>query len=123
MKKYHAIAAGLLLGTTLMLGATPAMARVDVDVNIGLPGLYVQPAPVYVQPQPYYVEPEPVYVQPRPVYVQPRPVYVQPQPVYIEQRGWRERHWHGRHEWRDHDRDGDGVPNRYDSRPDNPYRR
>lgn len=118
MKKYHAIAAGLLIGTTLMLGATPAMARVDVGVNIGIPGLYVQPAPVYVQPQPYYVEPEPVYVQ-------PRPVYVQPQPVYIEQRGWREHQWreHRRHEWRDHDRDGDGVPNRYDSRPDNPYRR
>jgi hypothetical protein len=23
----------------------------------------------------------------------------------------------------DHDRDNDGVPNRYDARPDNPYRR
>ena len=126
MKKYHAIAAGLLLGTTLMLGATPAMARVDVDLNIGVPGLYVQPAPVYVQPQPYYVEPTPVYVQPRPVYVQPRPVYVQPRPVYIEQQyqpEWREHRWHGhrRHGWRDDD--GDGVPNRYDNRPDNPYRR
>lgn len=25
--------------------------------------------------------------------------------------------------WRMHDRDGDGVPNRYDRYPDNPYRR
>jgi len=25
--------------------------------------------------------------------------------------------------WRAHDRDGDGVPNRYDRYPDNPYRR
>ena len=103
MKKYHAIAAGLLLGATLMLGATPAMARVDVDLNIGIPGVYVQPAPVYVQPQPYYVEPAPVYVQPRPVYVQPRPVYIE-QPY---QREWRERHWHRhhRHGWRDRDED------------------
>lgn len=107
MKKYHAIAAGLLLGATLMLGAAPAMARVDVGVNIGIPGLYVQPAPVYVQPQPYYVEPEPVYVQPRPVYMQPRPVYVQPEPVYIEQRDWREHRWHERHRhgWRGREND------------------
>lgn len=117
MKKYHAIAAGLLLGTTLMLGASPAMARVDVDVSIGVPGVYFQPAPVYVQPQPYYVEPAPVYVQPRPVYVQPRPVYVQPQPFYIEQQyrqDWREHRWHGhrRHGWRY--RDGDGNHNRHD---------
>ena len=123
MKNYHAIAAGLLLGATLMLGAAPAMARVDVDLNIGIPGVYVQPAPVYVQPRPVYVEPAPVYVQPQPVYVQPRPVYVQPRPVYIEQ-DWRERRWHERHRhgWRGRDDDGDGVPNRYDSRPENPYR-
>ena len=116
MKNYHAIAAGLLLGATLMLGAAPAMARVDVDLNIGIPGVYVQPAPVYVQPRPVYVEPAPVYVQPQPVYVQPRP-------VYIEQ-DWRERRWHERHRhgWRGRDDDGDGVPNRYDSRPENPYR-
>ena len=38
----------------------------------------------------------------------------------------RERYWHRRHDrernagWRDDD--GDGVPNRFDSRPNNPYR-
>jgi PXPV repeat-containing protein len=115
MKRYLTAAAVLIAGTTLMLSAAPAMARVDVDLNIGFPGVYAQPAPVYVQPRP-------VFVEPRPVFVQPRPVYVQPQPVYIErpyQRDWRERRWHAR---QSRDRDGDGVPNWQDRRPDNRYR-
>jgi hypothetical protein len=126
MKKNLKIAA-LIAGGALMLSATSAMARVDVDVNIGVPGIFVPPAPVYVQPQPVYVQPRPVYVEPRPVYVEPRPVYVEPRPVYVQPRpvyveeyrghGWHERRMHG---WRD--RDGDGVPNRFDRRPDNPYR-
>lgn len=105
MKKYLTISAGLLAGTAMMLAAAPAMARVNVDLNIGVPGVYVA---------------EPVYVQPQPVYMQPQPVYVQPQPVYYAHpRHYRHRHYsHHRH-----DRDGDGVPNRYDHRPDNPYRR
>ena len=122
MKRYLTAAAVLIAGTTLMLSAAPAMARVDVDLNIGFPGVYAQPAPVYVEPRPVYVPPRPVFVEPRPVFVQPRPVYVQPQPVYIEryhQRDWRERRWH---ESQSRDRDGDGVPNWQDRRPDNPYR-
>ena len=50
-------------------------------------------------------------------WVQSRPDYAYRQPVW-QQRGdrwdYRSSHW---------DRDGDGVPNRYDQRPDNPYRR
>jgi hypothetical protein len=111
MKKFLTVAAGLLAGTTLMLAASPALARVDVDFHIGVPGVYVQPAPVYVQPRP-------VYVQPQPVYVQPQPVYVQPQPVYVER--YHRGHWRDRQMYRDSDRDG--VPNRYDRRPNNPYR-
>ncbi|WP_019142472.1 hypothetical protein [Noviherbaspirillum massiliense] len=121
MKKLLTLAAGLITGATFMFAAAPAMARVNVDLNIGVPGVYVQPAPVYVEPRPVYVEPRPVYVQPAPVYVQPRPVYVQPEPVVIERRHWHERHWRGAHPAR-FDRDGDGVPNRYDRRPNNPYR-
>lgn len=98
MKKYLTITAGLLAGATMMFAAAPAMARVDVDLNIGVPGGYAQ---------------GPVYVQPRPVYVQPRPVYVHPRPYYVER--------HHRHGYR-HDRDRDGVPNRYDRRPNNPHR-
>src|SRR5882757_6184413 len=83
MKKYLDIAAGLLAGAALIMAASPAMAHVDVGINIGVPGFYQ--APVYVEPQPVYVQPRPVYVQPRPVYVQPRPVYVQPGPVYVQE--------------------------------------
>jgi hypothetical protein len=134
MKTRFTIVAGLLSGAVLMLAAAPAMARVDVALNVGVPGYYVEPAPVYVQPRP-------VYVQPRPVYVEPRPVYVQPQPYYIDQQygqDWRERRWERRHHRGhergydadrdgipnryDRDRDGDGVPNRFDRRPNNPYR-
>jgi hypothetical protein len=116
MKRYLTVAAGLLAGAALMMAATPALARVNVDLNIGVPG------PVYVTPAPVYAPPPPVYVQPRPVYVQPAPVYVQPRPVYVE-RDWRERDWHHRHHGRSmRDSDHDGVPNRYDARPANPYR-
>ncbi|RYF88022.1 MAG: hypothetical protein EON95_20945 [Caulobacteraceae bacterium] len=100
-----------LIAVGAMAAASAAQARPDVHVSIGVgaPYGYVQPAPVYVQP-------EPVYVQPQPVYVQPAPVYVQPRPVYYES--------HARHGRRGPwgDRDGDGVPNRYDRAPHNPYR-
>jgi len=109
------LAAAIAFGS--LAAATAAHARADVYLSIGVPGAYVQPAPVYVQPQPVYVQPEPVYVQPQPVYVQPRTVYVQPQPVY----GYRSHYWHHRHGgWGDADHDG--VPNRYDRAPGNPYR-
>ena len=61
-----------------MFAAAPAMARVNVDVSIGVPGAY--PAPVYVQPAPVYVQPRPVYVHPRPTYIQPSYVYANPSP-------------------------------------------
>jgi hypothetical protein len=69
MKNYNAIAAGLL-AAAVMLGASPAMARVDVDVNVGIPGIFAPPAPVVVQPAPVVVQPAPVYVRPQPVYVE-----------------------------------------------------
>jgi len=111
-----------LLAATAALGglalASAAHARTDVSVSIGVPIYgYAQPAPVYVQPRPVYVQPRPVYVQPAPVYGH-RPVYVQPQPVYYGGH----RHWNQRHgAWGDADRDG--VANRYDRAPHNPYRR
>lgn len=98
MNRLIALPAGLLTAAAMMLAAAPAMARVDVAVNLGIP------APVYVTPPP------PVY------YVQPRPVYVAPQPVYVAE-PYRYRHYH---RW--HDRDRDGVPDRYDRHPYNPYR-
>lgn len=104
-----------LLAATVAVGAlaaaSVAQARTDVFVSIGMPYGYVQPAPVYVQPAP-------VYVQPAPVYAPAYPVYAQPQPVYYHQRHHRQ---HRRGAWGDADRDG--VPNRYDHAPFDPYRR
>ena len=108
-----------LLAAAIAIGAlgaaTAAQARSDVVLSIGLnaPFGYVQPAPVYVQPQAVY------YQQPAPVYYESAPVYYQPQPVYYVNRHHRPHYAHGG--WGDADRDG--VPNRYDRAPFNPYRR
>jgi len=102
-----AVAVGALAATSA------AQARSDVVFSIG-----VQAPIAYVQPQPVYVQPQPVYYETQPVYVQPQRVYVQPQPVYYETQRWHHRR-HGA--WADNDRDG--VPNRYDHAPNNPYRR
>jgi hypothetical protein len=119
MKNRLMIVAGILSGAVMWLAAAPAMARTDVSLSIGVPGLFLQPGPVYVQ------EP-PVYVRSRPVYEQPRPYYGERE----YRRDWREREWRddrgprhdrGRYSHR-RDNDGDGVPNRYDRRPNNPYR-
>ncbi|RBA24558.1 hypothetical protein EV677_0205 [Herminiimonas fonticola] len=47
--KTSKIISGLLAGLALMAAASGMAA--NVDVNIGLPGVYVEPRPVYVQPQ------------------------------------------------------------------------
>jgi hypothetical protein len=123
MKKLILAASAFVAGATLFFAATPAMARVDVDINVGVPGFYT-PQPVYVQPRPVYVDPRPVYVQPQPVYVQPRPFY-QPPPRVVygppHHHGWRDHDGRGRHHG-SRDRDRDGVPNRYDHRPNDPRR-
>ena len=84
MKKW--LIAGM--GAAGLLISSAAMARVDIGVSIGIPGV-IFPAPVYVAPQPVYVAPPPpVYYQPVPVY---RPRYVRPAPVYY----YGGRHWDG----------------------------
>ena len=97
--------------------ATAAHARSDVFFSIGVPGVYVESAPVYVQPRPVYVEPRPVYVQP-PIYgyAVPTEVYVNPGRAvygypYDNQRDWRQaewrrRNWQRQHEWEEHHRRG-----------------
>lgn len=112
MKKSILAFASAICGTALMFAAAPAMAHVDVGVHIGIPGVFVQPAPVYVQPQPVYVEPaypQPVYVGP-PVYEQR--VYVRPRPVYVidGHRGW----YGHRRDW--HDADVHSHENRWNHR-------
>jgi hypothetical protein len=111
-------AAAVVLGA--FGAATAAHARSDVvfSVSVQVPGAYG------------YVQPAPVYVQTRPTYVSPRPVYVQPHRQYgwDDRDGWRDGWRHRGHHrasfrgpWGDYDRDG--VPNRYDHSPANPYRR
>lgn len=88
------IAAALALTGTLGAGMAQAHSRDDIQwsVTIG--------APAY----------GPVYARPAPVYVQPAPVYVAPAPVY-ENRAYRYGEYRQPTRW---DRDGDGIPNRYD---------
>ncbi len=129
------VVAAVALGAVGM--ASAAHARSDVSLSIGFNAPigygYVQPAPVYVEPQPVYVEPQSYYVQPQ--------VYVQPRPVFYGGGEWRHDEWRReqlrreeirREEWRRHhgwdhngwaDSDHDGVPNRFDRAPNNPYRR
>ena len=84
----------VMLALAAALGTGVAQARdadVQWSVTIG--------APAYGPP--------PVYRQPAPVYRQPEPVYRQPQPTYPTARYQQPTYW---------DRDGDGIPNRYDRR-------
>ena len=75
-----ATAAGLVISSA-------AMARVDVGISIGVPGVVYPAAPatwrrphVYVAPAPVYARRPPVYYRPAPVYVAPPVIY--PAPVY-----------------------------------------
>ncbi|HET6316107.1 MAG TPA: hypothetical protein VFG86_06600, partial [Chloroflexota bacterium] len=53
-------------------------------------------------------------------WVRERTGFIYEAPVWVEREGrWTLKQGH----WRRHDRDGDGVPNRLDSHPDDPTRR
>ncbi|MEO7392712.1 MAG: hypothetical protein ABIU58_11090 [Ramlibacter sp.] len=107
----------------LVFGAVAAASAVHAHSDMFL-STVVQPG--------YYANPTPVYVQPRPAYVAPAPVYEQY--GYETDRDWRHDVYRWQHRGRYGDRyarrfgpwgdlDHDGVPNRYDRYPDNPYRR
>jgi len=108
------VATAIALGAVVAASAAHAHSDVVFSIGVNAPIGYAAPAPVYVQPRPVYVQPQPIYGQP--VYVQPQPVYVQTRPVYyghpyyVHRRG-------GHGDW-----DHDGVPNRFDRAPQNPYR-
>ena len=92
--------AALALTGVLGVGAAQANADVSWSVTIGSHGPLL-PAPVLVRPAPVVVAPVPVW--------RPAPVVV-PAPVYSQ---YDHRH-HGYREPTRWDRDGDGIPNRYD---------
>jgi hypothetical protein len=127
--------AAIALALSAFTAASSAHARTDVNFSVGVqvPGIYVQPAAVYVQPRQIYW---------------PAPVRDE---RYDEGRRYDGPRWQGRGPYGDHDREGfakvyesggqhnqwypsrrygpngdldrDGVPNRYDRAPNNPYRR
>lgn len=99
---FAGIAAAMIAGTALALGAPAAMAgNVNWSVNIGTPGVIYGPPVVYAPPPAVYAPPPVVYVRPQPVYVQPAPVVSYGQ-VYYEQPYYRSYppgrgHWKHRH--------------------------
>ena len=110
MKKLtFAFAAAALVSLGAVGTVAQAQPHVNAQVYLGVP-----------TPQPVYVAPPRVYVQPAPVYYGPPQ---QQRRFYDHDRAhrWDERHSYYRRG--DRDRDGDGVPNRYDRAPNNPYRR
>jgi hypothetical protein len=135
MGKRTWIAAAAALATAAAVTSTPASAYTSIGVQIGLP------APVYVAPPP---PPPAVVYQAAPVrpgqlwvaghwewqgnghvwvpgrYLRARAGYHYQQPRW-QQHGERWAYYGGG--WSRGDRDGDGVPNRYDRAPNNPYRR
>ena len=57
-------------------------------------------------------------------WVKARPGHVYRPPTWQEHNGhWQMQRGHWERKQRRRDRDGDGVPNRYDRDPNNPYRR
>lgn len=92
MKKLITLAASLITGATLMMSASAAMAR-DVNVRI-------VERPVYKQHRPHHVAPRHYSHYSRYDRNHKRPV-----PASVRR-----------------DSDGDGVPNRFDARPNSPRR-
>jgi hypothetical protein len=110
------------IAASAALFAAPAQARTSINLSIGtaVPYGYVQPGYVYTQPSYVYTQPSYVYTEPSYVYTQPSYVYTQPSTTIYYSNGGGHRHHYNRG-WGD--RDHDGVPNRFDRRPNNPYRR
>lgn len=105
------------LAATAALFAAPAHAGGSVQLSIGVPLGYSQP---YAYDP--YVYNQPAYVYNQPAYVYTQPSYVYTQPSYIYYDNGHRHHYRQHRGWRN-DRDGDGVPNRFDRRPNDPYRR
>jgi hypothetical protein len=113
------IAALATAATLMAAGAAHAGSNVQWSVGIELPNVAtvisnfpVPPLPRVVVQQPAVVyAPAPVVYEPAPQVVYQRPVVVHQQPVVVYRAvpAVQGRHW---------DRDGDGIPNRYD-RQDN----
>ncbi len=120
-----------LVATAIGIGSESIAAPVNVDVVVGAPPplryeVVPAPRPGYVWTPGYWdwrynrhYWVGGTWVRQRPGYVYSQPAWVQREGRWSLQRGgWGHGDYH-----HDHDHDRDGVPNRYDHHPDNPYRR
>lgn len=118
--KTRVIAATLAIAALGALATAPAQAQTVLGINLSLPGVTVSAGAGAVAPAGYYpvYSPAPVAVPVPVAYPVVREAYpVYGQPVYRQPvRGWEQRPGWGHRADRDHD----GVPDRFDRRPDNP---
>ncbi len=124
MKKLIVI--GSLAAATLGAAALPAAARTNVDliVDVAPPAPLFEPVVVpragFVWVPGYWDWRHGRHYWVRGHYMRHRPGYYYEPARWVDYGG----RWHyTRPLWRPGDRDGDGVPNRFDRYPDNPYRR
>lgn len=139
----------VLVATLLGAGVAQAALATSVSIPVHQPGVWGRVTLGDPVPQRAWVAPQPVIVVPAPVAVVRAPIYIYvpvehsnnwarycgryqacSQPVIFVQDGWvRERHaayfkdrdGDGVPNRYDRDRDGDGVRNSRDRRPNNPY--
>jgi hypothetical protein len=117
---------GSLIAAALGTASIPAAARTEVDffVNVPPPALRYEPVPApragWVWVPGFWDWRQGRHFWVRGHYVRHRPGYYYEPARWVDEGG---RYSYHRPGWRPGDRDGDGVPNRYDRYPDNPYRR
>jgi hypothetical protein len=115
-----------LVAATFGAAALPAGARTNVDliVNVAPPApryeVVAAPRVGFIWVPGYWDWRHGKHYWVRGQYVRHRPGFVYQPARWVDHGG---RWGYVAPAWRAHDRDGDGVPNRVDRFPDNPYRR
>ncbi|MDQ2928864.1 MAG: hypothetical protein M3R22_12025 [Pseudomonadota bacterium] len=116
--------AAILAAASAAFTAPAQAARIGVDINIAppLPRVEVVPAarPGYLWTPGYWDYRHGRHYWVGGNWIRERRGYFYTQPAWVNEGGrWR----FNRGAWGRRDRDHDGVPNRFDRHPDNPYRR
>ena len=118
MKKLLTVATGLITGATLLMATAPVMARTDVLVQVHSPAAYGVQHIDYVRPRPVYEDHHRQQPQPQHGFQDRGRYNEHARPVYREHEDYRRQ----ANRYQRRDNDGDGVPTRFDARPNNPYR-
>ena len=112
--------AAALLAAGMIATPLPGMAQVSVELDFGPPApryeVVPPPRPGYTWAPGYHYWDGRQHVWRSGYWIAEQPGYVYYGPTWVEREG---RWAYQGPRW---DRDGDGVPNRYDARPNNPYR-